>query len=71
MIMIIIVDTLSYTLHYTTVPLYCVYIYRNIYIGRSIIYLSLQVSNIVPHHICYITPNTASRHRLPPGTTKV
>ena len=40
-------------------------------IDRSIIYLSLQVSNIVPHHICYITPNTASRHRLPPGTTKV
>ena len=39
-----------------------------IYIGRSIIYLSLQVSNIAPHHICYITPNTASRHRLPPGT---
>ena len=35
------------------------------YIGRSIIYLSLQVSNIVPHHICYITPNTASRHKCP------
>ena len=42
-----------------------------IYIGRSIIYLSLQVSNIVPHRICYITPSTARRHRLPPGTTKV
>ena len=28
------------------------------YLDRATIDLSLQVSNIAPHHICYITPNT-------------